>query len=59
MPAETLIAEFTAPTKRRHGEVAIARIGNGRRVYLERVSVANRGEARAIAADRGAQPWNF
>jgi hypothetical protein len=59
MPAEVLAAEFTNGSKRRPATVEIVRIVGGRRVYLETVQVANRREARDVAAYRGAQPWNF
>lgn len=37
----------------------IERVAGGRRTVLEEIAVAGRREARRIAAERGAKPWNF
>ncbi len=37
----------------------IERIAGGRRTVLEVIAVAGQREARRIAAERGAKPWNF
>jgi hypothetical protein len=59
MTTAILAAEFTNGTKRRPAKLDITSIANGRRTYLETLTVSGKREARAIAAERGAQPWNF
>ena len=55
----TIAAEYTAPTKRISGMVWITKIENGQRTYLTNFSVSGKIEARKVAADNNAKPWNF
>lgn len=55
----TLAAEFYAATRAKSALVGIVRIGNGVREHVETINVINKREARAVARDLGATPWNF
>lgn len=54
-----LIAEFTNGSKRVAPKLTLAAVANGRRTILKTVSVSGRAQARSIAAEHGAQAWNF
>ena len=54
-----LEAHFTSGSKTRAAELAIAHTANGGRVWLARQAVAGRAEARKLAKEIGATPWNF
>lgn len=55
----TLAAEFTSGSKRRAPTLDINRIANGHREYVETITVVDKREARRVAKDLGATPWNF
>jgi len=55
----TLAAEFFPGTRAKAPVLDIVRIGNGRRERVETINVISKREARAIARDMGATPWNF
>lgn len=55
----TLAAEFTAKTARTPAVLRITRIDAGRRALVSEHTVAGKAEARKVAADHGATPWNF
>jgi hypothetical protein len=55
----TRIADYTAPTKRYDGTIAIRVIENGRRHFIAEHKVDGKRAARAIAAQYNAKPWNF
>lgn len=59
MATTTIAAEFTKGSKVRPNTLAITRIASGRREYLSEHPVADKREARALAARLNAQPWNF
>lgn len=54
-----LEAHYTNGSKTQRATLAIARTVNGRREWLDRMAVFSKPEARKIAAELGAQPWNF
>lgn len=54
-----LIAEFTQGGQRSSPKITINRLVDGRRQHVETRAISGKREARAIAAARGAQPWNF
>lgn len=55
----TLAAEFYAATRSKSALVDIVRIANGAREHVETINVVSKREARAVARDLGATPWNF
>lgn len=55
----TLAAEFYRGSKARSACIDIAAIASGRRTIVASFPVANKREARRLAADFGAQCWNF
>lgn len=57
--APILAAEFTNGSKARPPQVVINRIADGRREWIATATVAGKREARAIAAQFNAKPWNF
>lgn len=59
MTVMTLAAEFYAGTRAKSPVLDIVRIGNGQRDHVETILVINKREARAVARDLGATPWNF
>ena len=54
-----LAAEFTNKSKTHPAELTINKIVNGRREAMFWTQVSGKREARKIAAERGATPWNF
>ena len=59
MDAPVLAAEYTNSTKRRPATLTINRIADGRRSLVTQMTVAGKAEARRIAAQHSAKPWNF
>jgi hypothetical protein len=55
----TLAAEFYSGTRAKAPVLDIVRIGDGRREHVETINVMGKREARAVARDLGATPWNF
>lgn len=55
----TLAAEFYAGTRAKSPVLDIARISNGQRDHVETIPVINKREARTVARQMGATPWNF
>lgn len=55
----TLAAEFYAGTRAKSPVLDIVRIGNGQRDHVETIPVINKREARTVARQMGATPWNF
>lgn len=54
-----LEAHFTNGTKTRPPELALAVSENGRRGWISRQRVSGKAEARKLAQEAGATPWNF
>lgn len=54
-----IAAEYTRATKRISPMLWITKIENGRRTYVDGYSVAGKAEARKVAAEHNAKPWNF
>jgi hypothetical protein len=55
-----LVADFYKGTKRKPCVLDISRLSDSSsRQLLETVAVADKREARKIAAERGAKCWNF
>jgi hypothetical protein len=54
-----LAAEFTNGSKTRSPVLTLNMIGNGRREFVSSRSVADKREARKVAKELGAKPWNF
>lgn len=54
-----IAAEYTNPTKKISAMLWITKIENGHREYLNSYSVSGKREARKIAAELNAKPWNF
>ena len=54
-----LAAEFYAGTRAKAPVLDIVRIGNGQRDHVETIPVINKREARSLARQMGATPWNF
>jgi hypothetical protein len=52
----TIAAEYTGG-KRPSLDITI--IADGRRSTIKTIAVSGRREARKVAAEQGAQPWNF
>jgi len=60
MQTETVLAaEFTNATKRASATLTVNRIANGRREFVSMQGVQDKREARRIAKELGATPWNF
>jgi O6-methylguanine-DNA--protein-cysteine methyltransferase len=59
MAQAIIAAEYTNGSKTRLPTLAITRIENGQRTYLETHDVIGKREARAVAKALGATPWNF
>lgn len=59
MVGPILAAEFTSGSTVRPAQVVINRIADGRREWIATATVAGKREARAIAAQFNAKPWNF
>ena len=59
MATATLAAEYTNGTKRRPATLTINRIADGRRSLVMEMTVAGKAEARRLAAQHSAKPWNF
>lgn len=53
------VAEFTNGSKARPAQVAINEIVGGRRRQISTHTVSGKREARAVAAQFNAKPWNF
>jgi hypothetical protein len=54
-----IAAEYTRATKRISPMLWITKIENGRRTYVGGFSVSGKVEARKVAAQHNAEPWNF
>ena len=54
-----IAAEYTRATKRISPMLWITKIENGRRTYVDGLSVSGKVEARKVAAQYSAKPWNF
>lgn len=54
-----LAAEFTNGSKARPAVLTLNRIANGRRDLVASFAVTGKREARQLAAQHGAKPWNF
>lgn len=55
----TLAAEYTNGTAKISPMLFITKIENGQREYVNGYSVSGKREARQLAKQYGAQPWNF
>ena len=55
----TIAAEFYAGSAKRSPVLDITRIEGGRRTALATFPVKDRRQARKLAAQHGAEPWNF
>lgn len=54
-----LAAEYTNGSKTRSAVLTINLIANGERRHVSEHVVAGKREARKVAAECGAKPWNF
>jgi len=54
-----LAAEYTVGSKRYPPTLYINRITNGRRSSVAAFTVSGKREARKLAKQQGAEPWNF
>jgi len=54
-----IAAEYTRATKRISPMLWITKIEGGRRTYVGGCSVTSKVEARNVAKEQGAEPWNF
>ena len=54
-----LTAEYTNGTSKISPMLWIAKLGNGHREYVQGYSVSGKREARKLANELGAKPWNF
>jgi hypothetical protein len=59
MTNDILAAEFTSKTKRYPAKLYINQIANGRRSNVVALTVTGKREARQLAEQYGATPWNF
>jgi hypothetical protein len=59
MTNDILAAEFTSKTKRYPATLYINQIANGRRSNVVALTVTGKREARQLAEQYGATPWNF
>lgn len=57
--SDVLAAEYTAGSKRYPPTLYIDRISDGRRSNVAAFNVSGKREARQLAKQHGAQPWNF
>lgn len=58
-PDPIFAADFYRAGHSQPAQVVFTEIRDGKRVTLETVHVADKREARKIAVERGATPWNF
>jgi len=56
---EVLAAEYTTGTNRYPPTLYINRIADGRRSNVAAYNVSGKREARQLAKQHGATPWNF
>lgn len=56
---EVLAAEYTTGTNRYPPTLYINRIADGRRSNVAAYNVSGKREARQLAKQHGAMPWNF
>jgi len=56
---EMFAAEYTNGTAKISPMLFITKIQNGRREYVNGYSVSGKREARKLAAELNAKPWNF
>lgn len=54
-----LAAEYTSGTNKYPPTLYINRIENGRRSSVAAFTVSGKREARQLAKQQGAEPWNF
>ena len=54
-----LTADYTNGGAKRSATLTIAELANGRRFIVATHEVANKRQARQLAAQLGAKPWNF
>ena len=54
-----LAAEYTVGSKRYPPTLYINRITDGRRSNVAAFNVSGKREARKLAKEQGAEPWNF
>ena len=59
MADSILAAEYTVGSKRYPPTLYINRITDGRRSNVAAVNVSGKREARKLAKEQGAEPWNF
>lgn len=59
MTDSVLAAEYTTGTNRYPPTLYINRISNGRRSNVVAYNVSGKREARQLAKQHGATPWNF
>jgi hypothetical protein len=59
MADSILSAEYTAGSKRYPPTLYINRITDGRRSNVAAFNVSGKREARQLAKQQGAEPWNF
>lgn len=56
-PGDIIAADFYKA--RKGATLLINRIRHGQRTLLRELAVADKREARKVAAEHGAKPWNF
>jgi hypothetical protein len=54
-----IAAEYVNATSKISAMVFITKINNGRRELVDSYSVSGKREARKLAAELNAKPWNF
>ena len=59
MTDSILAAEYTSGSKRYPPTLYINRITDGRRSNVAAFNVSGKREARQLAKQQGAEPWNF
>jgi len=59
MADSILAAEYTVGSKRYPPTLYINRITDGRRSNVAAFTVSGKREARKLAKEQGAEPWNF
>jgi acyl-CoA thioesterase len=59
MADSILAAEYTVGSKRYPPTLYINRITDGRRSNVAAFNVSGKREARKLAKEQGAEPWNF
>lgn len=57
--AATIAADYFPGNQRAHASVRISSIANGQRTILHEIDVSGKREARTVAAQFNATPWNF